>query len=99
MATTPRTIRFDDDVYSQMMGIAKRPLTASYHIQEACRQYLKQFDKPVVKSVVLDSDVKESLDGEIFESVWQAYGKKGNKKTSKAKYLRLSQANKKLLLE
>jgi hypothetical protein len=42
MATTPRNIRFDDDLYNEMKAIAKRPLTASWHIQEACRLYLEK---------------------------------------------------------
>ncbi len=41
MATTPRNIRFDDDLYEDMKAIAKRPLTAAWHIQEACRKYLE----------------------------------------------------------
>ena len=52
MATHPVNIRFDSDLYKEMKGLAKHPLSTAYHIQEACRQYLKQFDKPVVKTEV-----------------------------------------------
>ena len=34
---------------------------------------------------------KDSLRDSEFEQVWDLYGKKGNKKTSKAKYLKLSE--------
>jgi hypothetical protein len=47
MATTPRNIRFDDDLYEEMRLISKRPLTTAWHIQEACRQYLETKTKPV----------------------------------------------------
>ena len=47
MATTPRNIRFDDDLYKEIKAISKRPLTAAYHIQEACRQYLESKAEPV----------------------------------------------------
>jgi len=39
---------------------------------------------------------QSSLDRE-FEQVWELYGKKGNRKTSKLKYSKLSQAKKKLI--
>ena len=93
MATTPRTIRFDDDIYKDMMGIAKRPLTASYHIQEACRQYLKQFESPTVTPKSMTAVINKPADDGAFDQVWDLYGKKGNRKTSKAKYLKLSNAD------
>ena len=98
MATTPRNIRFDDDLYKEIKAISKRPLTAAYHIQEACRQYLETKTQPV-KSVkpekpsgLIDDDLSD-----LFDQVWDVYGKKGNKKTSKSKYLKLSEANRDLM--
>ena len=88
MATTPRNIRFDDDLYKEIKAISKRPLTAAYHIQEACRQYLASKTQPV-KS---DNPKKPSglIDDSEFEQVWELYGKKGNRKTAKLRFGKLS---------
>ena len=59
MATHPVNIRFDNDLYKEMKGLAKYPLSTAYHIQEACRQYLKQFDKPVVKTEIVPVEKKK----------------------------------------
>lgn len=97
MATTPRNIRFDDDLYKEIKAISKRPLTAAYHIQEACRQYLKQNGKPVVTSN--NVPIIKKVDDDQFEGIWIAYGKKGNKKTSKAKFNKLDIAVKHLIYD
>jgi len=96
MATTPRNIRFDDDLYKEIKSISKRPLTAAYHIQEACRQYMEQHGKPVVKinKAPLIAKVDDDVDDDQFEGIWAAYGKKGNRKTSKARFDKLDIADK-----
>lgn len=103
MATTPRNIRFDDDLYKEIQAISKRPLTASYHIQEACRQYMETKTQPV-KSVkpekpsgLIDEPVK-ALDDVVFDQIWNLYGKKGNKKTSRNKLSKLNDTDRALLL-
>jgi hypothetical protein len=100
MATTPRTIRFDDDLYDGMKGIAKRPMTAAYHIQEACRQYLASFAKPVTTVKMTAPPIpKPILDEGLFEQVWELYGRKGNKKTSRLRFNNLNDVNRALLLK
>ena len=105
MSTTPRNIRFDDDLYEEVKAIAKRPLTTSWHIQEATRQYLKKLDKPVLAAPSSKGISPVPIKGgwveleAAFDDVWNVYGKKGNKKTSKAKYLKLSSKDRETLSE
>ena len=95
MATTPRNIRFDDDLYKEMHSIAKRPMTAAYHIQEACRQYLEQFDTPVVKAPESKGISPVPIKGgwvegdRLFELFWAAGMRKVNKKKAKPLFLAL----------
>ena len=56
MPTTPRNIRFDDDLYKEMMALAGNQLSGAYHIHLACRQYLARLEpieelapKPIAK--------------------------------------------------
>ena len=102
MATTPRNIRFDDDLYKEIMSLAKYPLSGAYHIQEACKQYLANFDRPVAKPIakpkakgISPTPIKGGwvkLDLE-FEDIWAIYEKKGNRKTAKARYIKLSESD------
>jgi len=85
MTSRIRSVRLEDDIYNALRAMSERPYTPSWHIQEALRQYLagKAPKKEVApkKSKIVD-------DG-LFEAVWEAYGKKGNKKTSRAKFNKL----------
>ena len=107
MTKVNRTFRIDQELSKALDKLFTRHGDNTYHIECAMAQYapIKAIitDKPVVETkampvIELSDATKLSLDGEIFEQLWQAYGKKGNKKTSNAKYLKLPQANKKLLL-
>ena len=92
MATTPRNIRFDNILYDEMKGLAKYPMTTAYHIQEACRQYLKQFDKPVAKPKKVSTTpiTGEGLEhGRLFELFWVAGMKKTNKIKAKPIFIKL----------
>jgi hypothetical protein len=79
-----RSVRLEDDVYNALKAMSERPYTPSWHIQEALRQYLagkapKEISPKKPKAV----------DDYQFEGMWEAYGKKGNKKTSRAKFNKL----------
>ena len=107
MATTPRNIRFDDDLYKEIKALVKYPFSAAYHIQEACRQYLESKADPVkIDSSTIPAFVKPKKFVEVapdcdeeFDQIWAIYGRKGNKKTSRAKYSKLSAANKEAILK
>jgi len=97
MSTTPRNIRFDDDLYGRMMALT-RPDNGSFHIQEACHQYLERMDKPVVKVKEVAAPADDS-GYDLFDGTWEAYGKKGNKKTSRTKFNRLNKMDRQLLVD
>jgi len=85
MTSRIRSVRLDDDVYNALKKMSERPYTPSWHIQEALRQYLAG---KAPKKEVAPKKPKVIDDG-LFEAVWEAYGKKGNKKTSRAKFNKL----------
>jgi hypothetical protein len=63
--------------------MSERPYTPSWHIQEALRQYLAG------KAPKAAPKKPKAVDDYQFEGMWEAYGKKGNKKTSRAKFNKL----------
>ena len=88
MTKVSRTFRIDQKLSTALDKLYTRHGDNTFHVEQALSQYgpIKALEKPVVKTkaVVVQVD-----DGQ-FEEVWIAYGKKGNKKTSKAKYAKLS---------
>ena len=85
MATTPRNIRFDDDLYKEIMSLAKYPLSGAYHIQEACKQYLANFDRPVAQPKakgINPTPIKGGwvMQEKLFERFWLSGMRKVNKK-------------------
>jgi hypothetical protein len=91
MPTTPRNIRFDDDLYARMMALKTYPLSAAYHIQEACRQYLERRTEPAGKVISTPAVSKPKAAIVIPDvinkqawSEWVEYRKSKNKTVSKA---------------
>jgi len=85
MTSRIRSVRLEDDDYKALQNMSVSPYTASWQIQEAVRQYLAG---KAPKKEVAPKKPKAVDDGR-FEVAWKAYGKKGNKKTSRAKFNRL----------
>jgi hypothetical protein len=85
MTSRIRSVRLEDDDYKALQNMSVSPYTASWQIQEAVRQYLA--GKAPKKDVAPKKP--KAVDDYQFEGMWEAYGKKGNKKTSRAKFNKL----------
>ena len=94
-----RTIRIDKDVSDNLDSICNRHGDVSWHIEQALTGYgpIKALS-PFKAKHKADEPSWPRVDDKVFEVVWGLYERKGNKKTSKAKYLKLSN-DEKLALE
>lgn len=86
-----RTIRIDKEVSDNLDSICTRHGDVSWHIEQALNGYgpIKALDvksgaKPDIKVPALHDDDHE------FEQIWELYERKGNKKTSRARFAKLS---------
>lgn len=98
MPKVSRTFRIDRSLSEAMDKIYIRHGDNTYHLEAALSQYgpikaVVNPGVPVVKKA--DNPANESE----FAHIWELYGKKGNRKVSKARYLGLSSATRLLVID
>ena len=86
-----RSVRLEDDDFKALQEL---PYRASWHIQEAVRQYLA--GKRPGKEVAPVKKPKTDDDHE-FEQIWELYERKGSKKVSRGRFAKLSRKTRELI--
>ena len=86
------TVFLETDILQAMRKVAKddeRPM--AYHYEKALRAYgpIKKLISNEPQKEVAPVKKPNAVDDYQFECMWEAYGKKGNKKTSRAKFNKL----------
>jgi len=84
-----RSVRLEDDDFKALQDL---PYRASWHIQEAVRQYLagKAPKEAAPKKPKAEEDHE-------FEQIWELYERKGSKKVSRARFAKLSRKTRELI--
>lgn len=100
MTKVNRTFRIDKDLSKALDKICVRHGDITWHIENSLRAYLPNkagksippIDKPKgISPVPIDNGwVKLELE---FDAIWLTYERKGNRKTSKARYVKLSESD------
>jgi len=85
-----RTIRIDKEVSDNLDSICNRHGDVSWHIENALKGYGPIKDLAPKKPK--PADINSGCPGDDFEfdRVWARYGKKGNRKGSRTRFLKLS---------
>ncbi len=90
MTKVATTIRIEAELRASLNKICVRTGDQTYHIEQALRAY-GPIKKLTAKEKVLipSSRPTPNFDNEMFDTAWGLYEKKGNRKTSLAKFLKL----------
>jgi hypothetical protein len=105
MTKVSRTFRLDQELSKALDKITVYPITLTYHVEQALAQYKPikmlspQTAPPLVDVDEVRAVIDKSVDDKHWNYVWDLYGKKGNHKTSKARYFKLSDNDKELCLD
>jgi hypothetical protein len=96
------TVFLETDILQAMRKVAKddeRPM--AYHYEKALRAYgpIKKLISNEPQKEVAPVKKPKAVDDYQFEGMWEAYGKKGNKKTSRAKFNKLDILDKHLIYD
>ena len=86
-----RTIRIDKELSDRLDSICVRHGDVSWHIEQALGAYLA---KPDHKKAIETKPVLRQFVESEFDQVWALYEKKGNRKTSLARWAKLKDSDK-----
>ncbi len=94
------TVFLETDILQAIRKVAKddeRPM--AYHYEKALRAYgpIKKLISNETQKEAAPVKKPKAVDDGRFEVAWKAYGKKGNKKTSRAKFNKLGIADQNLM--
>lgn len=90
MTKIATTIRIEAELRASLNKICVRTGDQTYHIEQALRGY-PPIKKVMAKEKVLipSSRPTPNFDNEMFDTAWGLYEKKGNRKTSRYRFLNL----------
>jgi hypothetical protein len=91
MAKVSRTFRLDQDLSKKLDKITVPPYTYTWHIEQALNGYgpIKGLAPKTAPPIVAVREIPSAVDHQEFERVWEMYGRKGNKKTSRSRFVKL----------